>query len=233
MKKKKLGVIGGMGPMATSMFLEKLILNTRASKDQEHIDTIILNHASMPDRTEAILNDTGETFLNEVEKDIKLLEFAGVDNIAIPCNTSHYYFKEMQELTDIPIINMVEKTVEHIYQTFGDNCKVAILATDGTVKSGTYSAACKKFKLDYYLPNKDLQNKVMEIIYQYKAGISSNEELEQVIDYCIEEENVTCVILGCTELSCIDISVEKKKYCVDPMDILVKQSIILSGKEMI
>lgn len=233
MEAKKLGVIGGMGPMATSMFLEKLILHTKANKDQDHIDTIILNHATMPDRTQAILNNTGEAFLIEVEKDIRLLEYAGVANIAIPCNTSHFYFDAMQEFTDIPIIHMVERTAEHIHQNFGAACKVAILATDGTIKSGTYSAACEKYELDYYIPNPTLQEKVMEIIYQYKAGILQKGELEKVIKYCLEEEQATCVILGCTELSCIEIPEEMKQYCVDPMDVLVKESIHLSGKEII
>lgn len=233
MKSKKLGVIGGMGPMATSMFLEKLILNTVADRDQDHVDTVILNHASIPDRTEAILNHTGQDFLKEIDKDIKILEYAGVENIAIPCNTSHYFYNDMQAMTDIPIINMVEKTVEHIYQTFGKDCKVAILATKGTIKSEIYTEACQQFNLEAYIPEESLQEIIMDVIYQYKMGISYEEKLEKVIDYCLSNEKVTCVILGCTELSCINIPAEQKKSCIDPMDILVEQSIRLSGKEVV
>lgn len=60
---KVLGVIGGMGPLATQVFYKRIIDRTEAACDQEHIDMIILNHASMPDRTAAIrTGDTAEVF---------------------------------------------------------------------------------------------------------------------------------------------------------------------------
>ena len=232
MKAKKLGVIGGMGPMATSLFFEKLVENTVAKRDQDHIDAIILNHATMPDRTEAILTKQGDKFLEAIKKDIDLLEAAGVAHIAIPCNTAHYFYDDIQKMTPIPIIHMIEKTAEHIAGLHTGNGKVAVLATNGTVKSGIYGEACRKFGLDCYYPDDDRQEKVMEIIYQYKGGVLLQKELEEIIDHCITEEQASYVILGCTELSCIPISPEHRKYCVDPMDVLVQQSILLSGKEL-
>lgn len=232
MKSKKLGVIGGMGPMATSIFFEKLIENTVAKRDQDHIDTVILNHATMPDRTEAILTNQGAQFLQAIKKDIEILEIAGVQHIAIPCNTSHYFYDDIQAMTSIPIIHMVEKTAEQIAKNNRGDGKVAILATDGTVKSGIYGDACKKFGLEYYYPDDKRQEMVMEIIYQYKAGVLLESNLEEMIEHCITDQQVSHVILGCTELSCIPISSEHKKYTIDPMDVLVQQSITLSGKEI-
>ena len=85
-----LGVIGGMGTEATSYFFEELANHTKVSKDQDHIDTVILNHASLLDRTEAILSKKTDKLLELLIKDVKTLEKLGVKNIAIPCNTSHY-----------------------------------------------------------------------------------------------------------------------------------------------
>src|SRR5699024_1562718 len=116
MIEQKLGVLGGMGPMATSVFLDKLIKNTDADKDQDHINTVILNHSTLPDRTEAILEDKKLPFLNAVKTDLELFEVAGVENIAIPCNTSHYFYKEIQSMTSINIINMIQVTIEYIAQ---------------------------------------------------------------------------------------------------------------------
>src|SRR5690606_31259272 len=127
---QKLGVIGGMGPKATSVFFEKIVNRTVAHKDQDHLNMVILNHATLPDRTNAILTNTGETFINAVKSDFKLLEAAGVANIAIPCNTSHYFYEELQKLTTIPIINMVEETIKEIHEKHGEGTKVGILATD-------------------------------------------------------------------------------------------------------
>ena len=91
---KKLGVIGGMGPEATSFYYARVIARTKAESDQEHINMIILSHATMPDRTQAILTGNKLPFLKAITQDARDLEMLGVENIAIPCNTSHYFLEE-------------------------------------------------------------------------------------------------------------------------------------------
>lgn len=93
--KRKLGVIGGMGSEATSYYFEELIAHTRASADQDHIDTVILNHASLPDRTEAILTGEKKALTRQLIEDAQTLEQIGVKNIAIPCNTAHYFYESI------------------------------------------------------------------------------------------------------------------------------------------
>lgn len=232
MKNKKLAIIGGMGPLATKVFYEKTIKNTVASKDQEHIDIIILNHATMPDRTEAILEGRESHFLETIKKDFELLEKTDVSNIAIPCNTSHYFYKQMQEITTINIINMIEKTANHIYNQYGEGSKVAILATDGTISTGIYKDECLIHQLIPYHLDELNQKNVMEIIYNIKADVDYKpEELEDIITHLVTKEHCSCVILGCTELSSVKLKKEIKQYCVDPLEILVDISIKLSGKE--
>ncbi|MFD1851067.1 aspartate/glutamate racemase family protein [Oceanobacillus bengalensis] len=233
MTSKKLGVIGGMGSLATINFYERVIKNTVAANDQEHIDMVILNHATMPDRTNAILTGNGQLFLNAVKTDIELLEMAGAQNIAIPCNTSHYYYREMQSMTDINIINMVEDTARFVHDYYGEQSKVGILATDGTISTGVYKDACTNYQVEAFHPNTDIQAKVMDIIYHIKADVDySALELEKIIQDMIKIEGCKCVILGCTELSTIRLSNEMKKYCIDPMEILAENAITLSGKNV-
>lgn len=232
MKNNKLAIIGGMGPLATKVFYEEIIKNTVASKDQEHIDMIILNHATIPDRTEAILEGRESHFLEAIKKDFELLEKADVSNIVIPCNTSHYFFKQMQEITTINIINMIEETANYIYNQLGEGSKVAILATDGTISTKIYKKECLRHQLIPYHPDEWQQNKVMETIYNIKAGVDYKpEELEDIITDLVIKERCSCVILGCTELSSVPLKKEIKRYCVDPLEILVDISIKLSGKE--
>jgi aspartate racemase len=227
---KSLGVIGGMGPKATSVFFDKVVENTVADKDQEHIDMVILNHATLPDRTDAILNQREELFLKAVKKDFKLLELAEVANIAIPCNTSHYFYEEMQAMTDIPIINMVDETLNEIYLKYGENTKIGILATKGTISSGIYEKECNKYKMQLYVPNELIQKQTMDIIYSIKADkVIDPVELEELIHQLVFDENCSCVILACTELSCIKVSDEAAKYCFDAMEVLVERSIERSG----
>ncbi|QED46265.1 cysteate racemase [Cytobacillus dafuensis] len=233
MQKRSLGVIGGMGPMATSVFFEKVIENTVANADQEHINMVILNHATLPDRTDVIINQKEETFLNAVVKDIKLLETAGVENIAIPCNTSHFFYEQMQEMTSINIINMIDETCKKIHQKYGDQSKVAILATNGTVSSGIYRHGCLDYNMQLITPNEVYQEQVMNTIYNIKSDLAVDvNAIEQIIIDLVDKENCCCVILACTELSCLKLSDEVVKYCIDAMDVLVEKSIEYSGGQV-
>ncbi|WP_188456185.1 aspartate/glutamate racemase family protein [Virgibacillus oceani] len=230
MEKKSLGVLGGMGPMATSVFFEHVIENTVAASDQDHINMVILNHATLPDRTDVILNNIGDTFLEPIKKDIQTLETIGVENIAIPCNTSHYFYDEMQKSTDINIINMVGETINEIAGKYGENSKIGLLATNGTVESGIYHNECAKYNMEMYTPNDTIQQKVMDIIYGIKSGTDvSVGAFEMIIEELISKEKCNCVILACTELSTIKLREDSRKYSVDAMQVLVERSIKLSG----
>ncbi|WP_224726444.1 cysteate racemase [Paenibacillus vietnamensis] len=235
MEHKSLGVIGGMGPKATSVFFDQVIENTVAERDQDHINMVILNHAALPDRTSVILGKQEERFLEAVAKDIKLLEAAGVAHIAIPCNTSHYFYNDMQRMTSVPIINMVDETLKTIFERFGDHCKVGILATNGTVSSGVYRNGCEKYGMELHEPNAAIQEHVMDIIYnKVKRNLPVEpSEFEGIIGELLDRDNCQCVIIACTELSCIPIRPEVAEHCVDAMNVLVERSIELSGKTSI
>ncbi|MDQ0063902.1 aspartate/glutamate racemase family protein [Paenibacillus harenae] len=235
MEHNSLGVIGGMGPKATSVFFDKVIEHTAAERDQEHINMIILNHTSLPDRTSVILGGRGELFLEAIAKDLKLLELAGVSNIAIPCNTSHYFYDEMQQMTSVPIINMVDETLKDIHAKFGDNSKIGILATTGTINSGVYKTVCESYNMKLHEPNEATQELVMDIIYnQVKSNLEVDPAvLEGIINDLVYKEGCNCVIIACTELSCIPISRQAMEISIDAMQVLVNQSIVRSGKQTI
>src|SRR5699024_1246963 len=163
--KKKLGVIGGMGPEATSYFFEELVAHTQADRDQDHIDTIILNHATLPDRTHAILSGDIEELLHAFIKDAQLLEELGVDNIAIPCNTSHYLYDATQKELTIPIIHMVRKTIEYALNHFKNVRKIGILATNGTIQSEVYHRECEALGIEAVAPSEANQKEIMSLIY--------------------------------------------------------------------
>ena len=233
MKDKSLGIIGGMGPKATAVFFDKIIDRTQADHDQEHIDMIILNHATIPDRTSVIASGTSHSFLNAIAKDFALLEHAGAANIAIPCNTSHYFYNEMQAMTSIPIINMVDETLSTIHTQFGSGCRVGILATNGTINTGVYAKGCENYSMQLVEPNNEMQQQVMDIIYTDVKGNNNcdPDKLEALIDQLIHSYECQCVILACTELSCIALSEQYASYSIDAMEVLVERSVKLSGKQ--
>ena len=217
---KKLGIIGGMGPEATSFFYARITGRTKASCDQEHLDIVILSHASMPDRTHAILTGDKSDVLEAATKDIRALEMLGVENIAIPCNTFHYFLEDLQKETKIPIINMLEETVKAILKENPNVKKIGIMGTDGTLRAGTYFRVCEKMG-------------VMALIYdEIKSGKPADETKFVRAYEDLKQQGCDAVILACTEISVYKEYHEVPKDCIDAMDILVKESILRSGAEL-
>ena len=230
MNKKVLGVIGGMGTAATIDFYTRIMNHTVAHKDQEHIDMVIINHASIIDRTYAIKNNKLDELLKQMHENLKILENATVTSIAIPCNTSHSIIDKIQQLTSIPIINMIEETAKGLKEVVNKGEKVGIMATDGTIMLKIYQQACKKYDIEYFVPEDNIQKQIMDIIYDdVKAnGIFDNERFKKVLDYFLQN-GCKYVILGCTELS--GFKKDFDKNTIDPMDYLVKAAILSVDKE--
>ena len=167
-----LGIVGGMGPLASALFYEMLIRKTPAEKDQEHIDLILLSHSSMPDRTATILhgNENDKQLVRSLlEKDVERLVAAGCDEIVITCNTAHYFVARMPEELRKKVINLIDVTAEKI--AYSGKKRISILATDGTIRTGLYQKALEKAGIDSDIPDLDLQKIVMRIIYDHvKSG---------------------------------------------------------------
>lgn len=230
---KKLGVIGGMGPEATSFFYARIIARTKAVSDQEHIDMVILSHATMPDRTHAILTGEKETFLKAVTKDARDLEKLGVGNIAIPCNTSHYFLREIQAATKVPIINMVEESVRYVIDAHPNVKKIGIMGTDGTIQAGTYHRACERREIAAVVPHQETQRDVMSLIYDDIKGGKTGDRSK--FDRAYEDlmsQGCDAVILACTEISVFKEYYPVPANCIDAMDVLVRESILRSGAEL-
>lgn len=226
----KLGIIGGMGPMATQLLYKRIIEKTDAACDQEHIDMIILNHSTIPDRTTAIKNGNTNDVFSLLFEDAKMLQNNGVTAIAIPCNTSHYFWEELQKKIDIPIINMVRKTVERIKNTNPNIKKIGLLATDGTVFAGIYKKECKRLGIECINPNDEIQKTVMSIIYeQIKVGEKGSIEDFSKIDEFLKASGCEAAILACTELSCFRENHGLSDYYVDALEVLADEAITLSG----
>ena len=220
----KLGVIGGMGPLATVSFYERVVLNTVAKCDNEHIDMVVLSHASMPDRTKCIIENKGGEFLEVIKKDFKILEDIGVEAVAIPCNTSHYFFDEFKKFTSLRIINMIEETILEVKKRGIE--KIAVFGTLGTLNSKVYEKYANQHGILVKEVSPEDKQAVMDIIYDIKETncLDGRRFVDILSRYCDDE---TVGIIACTELSLLDIP--RDINTIDALDVLVKRSIELSG----
>lgn len=230
--KNSVGVIGGLGPLATSYFMTLVINNTKAEKDQDHIDMVVLNHATTFDRTDYIMGVSSNNPAKTLIEDAKLLQSIGCKFLVMPCNTAHYFYDEITKNVDIDFLNIVECSINKIKI---ENAKVGVMATDGTLKAKTYQNAIESKKMKYFTPSDYIQKKIMDFIYNgvKKGKKVSRDNFMSVINYFFEN-GCDYIIVGCTELSVIytDLKIKDNRI-IDSLTILAKETIKKSGKELI
>lgn len=230
MKKKTLGIIGGVGPLATMFIGEMIVRRTAAEKDQDHVDMVITNNTSIPDRTAFILGESQENPVPVIVSDAKRLQEAGVEIIAIPCNTAHSFYDEIQEGTELPVIDMIRETAMRAKEKGAH--RVGILGTTGTISTGIYQAACERFDMIPIVPDAHIQSIVMSLIYDdVKAGYPADPEKWLIISQAMEEAGCDQVILGCTELSIVRKELNLTE-CIDSLYVLAETAIERCGYKL-
>jgi len=223
---KRVGIIGGMGPEATVDLFIKIIKNTDAKRDQEHIPIVIDNYPQIPDRT-AYIFGRGESPLPYLLESIERLERAGVDCLCMACNTAHYFIDDLRKASKVPFISIIETVLEKVLEK-GDCKKVGLMATDGTVKARIYHKVFNKSGLEIDDFEKNIQNKIMESIYKLKAGEhkKAKETFQNAIE-AIKAESYDCLIAGCTEvpvlLSLLDEKLLEGVEIFDATELLAKK----------
>ena len=229
---KRIGVLGGMGSAASETFYKLTIDMTEAECDQDYMDMIIYSDSGMKDRTRAILEKDYTEVSERILGDIELLEKSGCEAIGITCNTAHFFVDLLGDRIKVRVVHMIRETVNFINSRFPGG-KIAILATDGTIKTGLYENYLKEAGLEPYIPSEEIQKKVMYEIYDcIKAGKPADMEVWNQIDKAIKDQGCCAAILGCTELSVIKDRNSLSAYYVDPMRILASKLIEISGKKM-
>ncbi|WAC71640.1 amino acid racemase [Roseateles sp. SL47] len=237
----KVGVVGGVGPAATVDFLGKLVKNTPAEKDQDHIKVVVEQNPQIPDRTENLVRGGSDPTVS-LYATCKRLEAADAALIAIPCNTAHAFVERIQPYLSIPIISMLETTAEHLRSHLPAGGKVGLLATSGTVQSGIYAEAIVRVGLDLLIPDAEHQEQVMGAIYGpegVKAGFTAGlcaQQLDTALRHLVER-GAQAVILGCTELPLVVAANEALTVggrlirVVDPTELLARRCVRLAMEE--
>lgn len=214
---KTIGIIGGMGPLATADMFSKIISNTDAKSDQEHIHIIIDNNTNIRDRTTYILHGIDNP-LEEMIISARRLEVAGADALIIPCNTAHFFTDKIQEKIDIPIINMITITVDTISKRYPDKKNIIVLGTDGTIKSKLYDNTLISAGYHSVELSETLQRDVMASIYDgVKAGKLEEylPTFQNVID-SLKSLDVDVIIAACTEIPILIPHIKTDIPIVDP-----------------
>ena len=230
--KQAVGVIGGVGPMATVYYMQRVIEMTKAGCDQEHLHVIIDSNTNIPDRTEALIHG-GADPTEQMTQSARRLAEAGAELIVMPCNTAHYFLPQLQAETKLPFLSMLEATAKACAK-FYPGKTAAVLATKGTLATGLYEKALEKEGVAFIIPDDAEKDTLMHLIYDVvkaSKSLAPEEETWKELLEGLRRKGADYFILGCTELPIVADTLPEDGPFIDPTAELAKAAIRFCGYE--
>ncbi|GGE12598.1 glutamate racemase [Aureimonas endophytica] len=196
-----IGILGGMGPLATADFLSQFVRLTPAGRDQDHHRCMVHMDPTLPDRSAAILGQ-GPSPLAGLAAGVAMLDRCEVDLIAIPCNTAHFWLDDLLAITRTPILSIVDAVVADLRHQGLAAGRIGILGTLGTVTSGIYERGFAGTDFEAVtLAERETVLLVDPVVRAVKAG--RIDQAMPLLDYAVETletRGIAAIVLGCTEL---------------------------------
>jgi aspartate racemase len=231
--KKIIGILGGMGPEATAQIYTLILKNTKAEKDQDHIEVLIYSNPKIPPRTDAILGKGPDPTIDLING-IKILLNGGADFIIIPCITAHYFLPGIKKQIDFSYLSLIEESLKWVKNNVPNLRKAGILSSTGTLASRLFHDHFLSGGIEVIHPDEKEQEQVMNAIFGdqgIKAGHSSGYARNTILSMAenLINRGAEAIIAGCTEiplaLTARDISVP----LIEPMEITARAGIIEAG----
>ncbi|MDP3771501.1 MAG: amino acid racemase [bacterium] len=218
----RIGIAGGMGPMAGVRLQQLIIETTPARRDQDHFEVLCFTNPQVPDRTASLAADGGEGFVSEIRRTMETLVAAGASIIAVPCHTAHARFDALAADATVPIIDLATLTVDWVSCQHGRDVRVGLLATDGTIRAEVYPRRAPT--MTWLLPTVGEQRVIASVIQRTKAGEQVSPHTFTPIVNRLAGDGAAVVILACTELSLYAGTLRKQRCrVVDPLQLLADE----------
>ena len=194
-----IGVLGGMGPLATIDFMHKVLVATPAETDQEHVPVIVSSIPQVPDRTAAFRGDGVSPLAAMIASGRRLVR-AGASLVVIPCNTAHLWFDDVQAALGLPMLHLVDAALADALASVGSHATIGLLCTDATLASGLYMNRTPQIR--WALPTaRGLLDWVMPGIQAVKAGeLDRGRDLLCTAAQALVQRGARALVLGCTEV---------------------------------
>ena len=223
---KRLGILGGMGPAASAEFITRLIQQTPASCDQEHIPFVLWNEPRTPDRSTSMRNSDDKPLPYLIEG-VQALKYSGCDLIVIPCNTAHFWFQELSRL-NVKIIHIVDSVIHALQDVNVVDSTIGVIGTQATIEFGLYQYMLNKSGYNCIVPTKEeMDTLVQPAIDLVKGGtIEKAHSMLMTVVKSLIDRGAKAVVLGCTEIPLAVKEVEENGIpIVNSIDSLVKRAI--------
>ncbi len=227
----RIGIIGGMGPAATVLFMERIIAATTATDDVDHIPMIVDNNPQIPSRIDAILNGAQSDPGGAIAKIAINLQNYGAAALAMPCNTAHHYANDITSNTSIPFLNMVTLSVDAAVGQTPKGGKVGILASPAVRRIGLFDKALEKVGLVAVYP--DCEQQLLAAIRAIKCGVPDGPPRAALSDAAaaLASMGVSCNLVACSEFSLIADAARGGVPVIDTLDALVAHTVRFAQKQ--
>ncbi len=224
---KTIGIIGGLGPMATVYYLELITRMTEAEKDQEHPRVLLEMIPDTPDRTGFILGRESRSPFPYLLQAGKELAGMGADFITVPCVTAQYFYEELSAGLSVPVVSICRNLAADMAEKRVG--KVGLLATDGTIQSKVLEKEFINAGVEVIVPPAEEQCKVMGLIGRIKEGNAIDWHGFHEVSRALFMRGAEKLVLGCTELSLLKRERELPECYVDVLEVLARKAVLLSG----
>lgn len=232
MSRSLVGVVGGVGPLATAYFLQRVVLLTDARTDQDHVDLVVHQRASTPDRTAFLLGRSDDDPGPVMAAAARDLVSIGARAVVLPCNTAEPFLPQVEAAAGVPVLGIVAATVAAARSAVPGLARMGVLATDGTLAARTYHDELAGVGVEAVVPSAEDQALVTAVIYeQVKAGRPADVAgLAGVVDRVVAA-GAQVVALACTELSVLndELVLLTPHLVVDSVDSLAMATIERAG----
>lgn len=200
-RRRTIGVIGGMGPLATADFYLRLVRATPAATDQEHLHVLIDSNAAIPDRTAAI-EGRGPDPTPVLVETAKRLVAAGAEVLVMPCNSAHAFLDAIRRSVPVPVLDIMEEVAAAAASLQPAPAAVGLLATPGTMRQRLYHQALARRGIGVIAPDAGGQRVVSDAIASVKAGDTGpavRGRIRQAAEALVRA-GAGAIVLGCTEV---------------------------------
>lgn len=219
---RTVGILGGMGPQATILLMQKVLSAVPAQDDRDHIPLIVDHNPQVPSRIKALIEGTGESPGPTLIAMARRLEIAGCKGLAMPCNTAHHYANEIKAAVTIPFLDMTTATVNALALKVPQGGRVGMLASPAVRKSRLYEPALTSHGFQLVYPEDDAA--MLNIIRAVKCGETGQpgKSLAQEATRLWQEKGCSHLLVSCTELSLLTDAIPAPLSWTDSLDVLAK-----------
>jgi aspartate racemase len=227
-----LGVLGGMGPLASAQFMVRLTQLTRAARDQDHIPAVLWSDPRVPDRTAGRLRG-GADPLPWLLRGLEGLQRAGCKAIAIPCNTAHGWYDQMQNAAQVPILHIVDAAAAELRRSGVIAGTIGVIGTQATLAMRLYQDRLSAQGWDCIVPDQEQMDRLVSpAIAKVKANRLADAygPLAAAVRGLIQR-GARLVVLGCTEIPLgIQAGPALEVPLVDTIEALARAAIDWAGR---